>query len=343
MPGGRQVRPRGRPYTFACRDCRITLHDGVDYTWCPRCGKEVDWIDGRYRVLTCQPCDLLVNKRVVEHDRCPNCTEPLTSISGPLRPDEQPKAAPRPLWVMTRRVGLAIVLVQAVLAFLDPEAFPYLGPLLVFAQLAGFLIIAAMVVGSAELRAISTYHTTRVIHGLEHATVAVLEERGVHVRAGQTSHGMFALELDHDGTLYENLETTVRDATTDAISRIRFGEHTLAYHRQCGTSMLVGIALLGLAIVGVGIAALILGAPSGLTFAFSVMAAFAVRAIHHPIGFAAQRWLTVSTNFASAVVTHVEKRVSSDGHTLTAIVMIDVVPKPRARSSEVDAVAPIPM
>ena len=61
--------------------------------------------------------------------------------------------------------------------------------------------IAAMVAGSTELRAIATYHTTRVIHGLEHATLTVLEERGVHVRGGQTSHGMFALELDHDNAL----------------------------------------------------------------------------------------------------------------------------------------------
>lgn len=343
MPGGRQVRPRGRPYTFACRDCRITLLDGVDYTWCPRCGKEVDWIDGRYRVLTCQPCDLLVNKRVVEHDRCPNCSEPLASISGPLRPDEQPKPAPRPMQVMTQRVGLAIVLVQAILALLDPEAFPYLGPLLVLAQLAGFLMIAWMVASSGELRAIATYHTTRVIHGLEHATAKVLEERGVAVGNGLTSHGMFALEFPHDGTLYEHFETTVRDAATDAISRIRFGEQDLAYDRRCGTSYLVGLSLLAVAVVGVGVAALILGVPSGLTFAYSVIAVVAGRLLRDPLGLAAQRWLTVSTTFSSAVVTHVEKRVSSDGHTLTAIVMIDVVPKPRARSSEVDAVAPIPM
>ncbi len=336
------MRPRGRPYTFACRDCRITLHDGVDYTWCPRCGSEVDWIDGRYRVLTCKPCDLLVNKRIVD-DLCPNCTAPLTSISGPLRTDAQPAAPPRPLWVMTRRLGIALILVQAVLALLDPEAFPYLGPLLVFAQLAGFLVISVMVAGSGEIRALAGYHATRVIHGLEHATVKVLEERGVPVRSGLTSHGMFALELRNDGTLYENFETTVRDAASDAITRIRFGEHTLAYDRRCGTSYLVGLSLLSLAIVGLGVAALILGIPSGLTFAYSVIAALGARLISRPAGLAAQRWLTVSTNFSSAVVTHVEKRVSSDGDTLTAIVMIDVIPKPRARPSDVDAVSPIPM
>lgn len=340
MPGGRRVRPRGRPYTFACRVCRITLCDGVDYTWCPRCNSEVDWIDGRYRVLACDACDLLVNKRLVEHDACPNCSAPLTAISGPLRTDEP--APVRPMWTATKRTGLALVAVQAFLAILDPGAFPYLGPLLVFAQLTAFLVVGWLIVNSGELRALSTYHATRVIHGLEHATANVLEERGLKIRSGLTSHGMFTLDLEHDGTSYEHLETTVREAATDAISRIRFGETTLAYDVRCGTSLLVGIALLSLAIVGVGIAALVLGAPSGYTFAGTVAAMFLARALTKPAGLAAQRWLTVSTAFASAVVTHVEKRVSSDGDTLTAIVMIDVIPKPRV-ADDVDAVPSIPM
>lgn len=341
MAGGRRVRPRGRPYTFACRLCRIVLHDGVDYTWCPRCGGEVDWIDGRYRVLTCVPCDLLVNKRIVDHDTCPNCASPLLSISGPL-PQEPPAAAERsPLWATTRRLGLALLVVQAIFALLDPDAFPYLGPLLVFAQLAAFLVVGWLLASSSELRALSGYHATRVIHGLEHATAKVLEERGITIWSGLTHHGMFTLDLPHDGRTYEDLETTVRDAATDAISRIRFGERTLAYDRRCGTSLLVGYALLAIAVVGAGLGALIAGTPVGITFALTVGAAFLSRAIARRTGLAAQRWLTVSTDFSSAVVTHVEKRVSSDGNTLTAIVMIDVIPK--LRETDVDAVAPIPL
>lgn len=339
MPGGRRTRPRGRPYTFACRDCRITLCDGVDYTWCPRCGHEVDWIDGRYRVLTCKPCDLLVNKRIVEHDLCPNCSGNLTLITGPL-PVDAPASPKRPLSTMMRRVGIALVLVQAALALLAPDAFPYLGPLLVAAQLAGFLSIAWLAAGSAELRALASYHATRVIHGLEHATSKVLEERGVTVRSGQTSTGMFTLHVDNDGSLFEHFEAMVRDAATDAISRIRFGEHALARDRRCETSVLVGFLAISVAVIGGGLAALILGASPGLTFAASVIAIAAARAMARPLGLAAQR-LTVSTTFASAVVTHVERRVSADGDTLTAIVMIDVIPKPRA--ADVDAVSPMPM
>ncbi len=334
------MRPRGRPYTFACRLCRIVLRDGVDYTWCPRCGSEVDWIDGRYRVLTCAPCDLVVNKRVIDHDMCLNCASPLLAISGPLGA-EPPAAEPRPLRQMTRRVGLALLVVQAIFALLDPEAFPYLGPLLVFAQLAAFLVVGWLLVNSSELRALSGYHATRVIHGLEHATAKVLEERGLTIWGGETHHGMFTLDLPHEGRTYEDLETTVRDAASDAISRIRFGERTLAFDRRCGTSLLVGYALLAVAVVGAGLSALIAGTPTGIAFALTVGAAFLSRAIARPAGLAAQRWLTVSTDFASAVVTHVEKRVSSDGNRLTAIVMIDVIPK--LRETDVDAVAPIPL
>jgi hypothetical protein len=323
--------------------CRIVLHDGVDYTWCPRCRNEVDWIDGRYRVLACGRCDLLVNKRFVEHDACPNCTEPLTSISGPLGADEQLSGrTDSPLWVATRRTGLALIIVQAVLALLDPDGFPYLGPLLVFAQLGAFLIVVGALVVSPELRAISTYQATRVIHGIEHAAINVLVERGLTIYSGLTHHGMFTINLPNNGTSYENLEATVRDATTDAISRIRFGEHTLAYPQRCGTSVLVGIALLAVAIVGAGVATVIAGTPSGLTFAVTVGAAFLARALSGRAGLAAQRWFTVSTDFSSAVVTHVEKRVSSDGDTLTAVVMIDVIPKP-SRSDDVDVVAPVPL
>jgi hypothetical protein len=204
-------------------------------------------------------------------------------------------------------------------------------------------VIGWLLANSGELRDLSTYHATRVIHGLEHATANVLEERGVHVLEGLTGHGMFTLVVEHDGTHYEHFETTVRDAAKDAISRIRFGETSLAYTKRCGTSQLVGYALLSIAVVGAGLAALILDIPTGLTFAFTVAAGFLANALTPRAGIAAQRWLTVSTAFASATVTHVEKRVSSDGNQLAAVVMIDVIPKQRVSAITDDAVSPIPM
>jgi hypothetical protein len=319
-----------------CRTCRITLNDGVEYQWCPRCNGEVDWIDHRYHVWFCPPCDLVVNQRIAP-DACPNCSEALSHIAGPIATSAIPPK--RPLVSAMRTLGLALLFVQAVFALLDPDAFPYLGPLLVFAQLAGVVVIAATLYGSREFRAIAADRSTRVVHGLEHATANVLEERGVAVQSGVTTTGMFILELEHDGKLYEHLETTVGDAAADAISRIRFGEHGLAYHRRCGTSLLVAMALLAFAIVAAGVVGLVLGWPSGLVYALSVGAGFAVMAVRDRAGLLAQRLLTVSTSFSSAIVTRVDKRISADGNTLTAIVMIDVIP----RAVEVDAVAPIPM
>ncbi|MBA2541618.1 MAG: hypothetical protein H0V17_18385 [Deltaproteobacteria bacterium] len=335
MPGGRRLRPRGRPYTFACRVCRITLRDGVDYTWCPRCGGEVDWIDGRYSVHTCTTCDLLANKRLPD-DACPNCAGDLDFISGPLGPDQQPSAK-RPTFELMKLSGAAFLVIQALFALLDPDGFPYLAPLLVVAQLIAVAAVAWFAATSGELRDVAGYHQTRVIHGIEHATAKVLAERGLEARSGQTTHGLFTLDFEHDGTSYENLEAMVRDAASDAISRIRFGEHTLAYHERCGTSFLVGRAVLTLTIAAIGLAALIVGLPIGYTFALTVGGAFGAIAFARPVGIAAQRWITVSTDFASAVVTRVDKRVSADGDRLIAIVMIDVIPKIR----DVDAVAPI--
>ncbi len=323
--------------TFACRTCQLVLHDGVDYTWCPKCNGTVDWIDGRFHVWTCATCDLLVNKKFVPNDACPNCNDPLAHISGPL-PADQVTPAPS-MFSTARKLLIALLVMQAIFAVFDPDAFPYLGPLLVFCQIAAVGMIARLVGGSRELRALAGDRSTRIIHGLEHATANVLEERGLQILRGQTTDGMFTLDIVHDGKHYEGLETTVADATADAVSRIRFGERDLAFDPRCGTSQLVAATLLGLAIVGAGIAGLALDVPAGTTFAFTVAAGLAARVLARSAGLAAQRWLTVSIDFASAVVTRVDTRISSDGEVVTAVVMIDVIP----RAVDISAVAPVPL
>jgi hypothetical protein len=333
----RRKRPARRSYTFVCRACRISLHDGVDYTWCPRCSGEVDWVDPRYHVWLCPPCDLIVNQRAMADKACPNCSGVLAHLSGPLPSSEIPGSRAR--IALAQRAGIALLVVQAVFALLDPDGFPYLGPLLVFAQLGGVVAIAALLAGSRELRSLVGYHGTRIIHGIEHATANVLEERGLEVENGQTTDGMFVLDIQHDGRQYEQLESTVGDAAADAISRLRFGDRKLAYDAGCSTSRLLALALLAFAIIAAGVVALVLGMPAGLAYALTIGAALVVWAIRQHAGIAAQRWLTVSTDFTSAIVTRVDKRISADGRTLTAIVMIDVIP----RAIDIDAIAPVPL
>jgi len=332
----RRRRPPRRAYTFVCRACRLVLDDGVDYTWCPKCNATVDWIDGRFHVWTCDVCDLIINKRLIPDEACPSCHEPLVHVSAPLA---SRRSEPRSMLDLARIVGIALLVIQAVFALLDPDGFPYLRPLLVFIQLAAIVTLAWFVMGSNELRALASDRSARIIHGIEHATASVLEERGLTVLHGQTTHGLFLIELAHDGKHYEDLEHTVGEAAADAVSRIRFGEHRLAYDARCGTSMLVAIALLAFAIVGSGVLGLLLDVPGGINFALTVFAGLLARVFARRAGLAAQRWLTVSTEFSSAIITRVDKRVSSDGKVLTAIVMVDVIPL----AVDVSAVAPVPL
>ena len=51
---------------------------------------------------------------------------------------------------------------------------------------------------SADLRAMGANRSTRIIHGIEHATANVLEERGLEIWRGLTVDGMFWLEIVND-------------------------------------------------------------------------------------------------------------------------------------------------
>jgi hypothetical protein len=328
-------RPRRRSLTFVCRKCRLVLADGVDYTWCPTCMGEVDWLDGRFPAWTCDPCDLLVNTRSVPREECPNCSRPLVLISKPLEDRG-------PLLGSLRGAGWAIfvmfLVAFAVLALIDPDAYPFLLSVMVTLWLGTSIVFGRRLATSPEFRALMSYHPTRVIHAIEHATAAVLGERGFRVARGQTAHGMFTLELAGAREHYEQLSTIVEDAAADAISRLRFGERELAADPRCVTSRNAAITLLTLAIVTAGALAIAYGVAVPIVFAISVAATIGAQYLVTRTAVFAQRALT-ATKFASATVTRVDTRASADGSTLSAIVMIDVVPS----AADVSAVAPVPM
>lgn len=82
--------------------------------------------------------------------------------------------------------------------------------------------------------------STRRNHGLEHATIHVLNERFPHVHlAGRATH---------DGYLiYGEVPTeAVVSAAQEALSRMRAGETHLAVHPRCGTNIVVAGLLAGL-------------------------------------------------------------------------------------------------
>jgi hypothetical protein len=245
---------------------------------------------------------------------------PASTVAPPRRP-----AGARSVAWRVFAIGFAL---QAVLGLLAPEAFPYLGAWLVIGQLAAVVIVGAIAVATPAIRDLARDRRTRILHGLEHATITLLLERGFAVRSGYTYDGEFIVDLAHDGRSWDRLDE-VRAAVASAIRRVAGGEHALAYSDQCGTSMVVGSLLLGLAIVGAGIAGLVLGMPANVAFAITVGACFAARAIRRPLGLWAQRWLTVSTALHSASIRAIDQRVASNGDTMRITVALDVVPRER--------------
>lgn len=305
------------PYTFVCDACELTLDDGVDYTWCPACG-------GALRKpprFVCESCEATLDE-VAEW--CSACGGKVREIRA-----RRPATRAVSLDAMVRWLLGAALVVQAVLAVLAPDAFPYLGTWLVIAQLASVIVVLLALALAREVRALARDKRTRILHGLEHATINLLLPRGFPVRSGCTYDGEFEIRLDHDGRSWDRL-VEIRDAARDAIVRISRGESALAYSPLCGTSWLVGYCLLALAVVTSGAVALLLGAPVGITFAATVAAGFAARAIKRPLGLWVQRHLTVSTDLLVATVKEVERRASADGNTMIVTIAIDVTPKHRA-------------
>ncbi len=319
----RIARPRGGAYTFACARCLLVYRDGVDYTTCLRCAAEVDWIDDRLPVQVCQRCEVIASGD--GEGACTACQGTLVRLAGPgpARTPGDPLSAGR----MARYAFATFLVVQTLFALFDPGAFPYLAHLLVIAQVLGLVVIAWIVIVSRDVRSLFDQRT-RIIHGLEHATIAVLAERGIPVRSGITHTGEFHLSLEHDGRIWQR-SAEIRIAARDAIVRVMSGEHALAYTPQCGTSYLVAICLYAIAIAVAGLTAFVLGAPLGITWAVTVAAALAARALARRAGMAAQRWLTVSTDIASARVTDMDCRPSSDGDRLLVVVAVEVTPRAR--------------
>ncbi|MEO8700913.1 MAG: DUF6391 domain-containing protein [Kofleriaceae bacterium] len=313
-----------RPYTYACLSCKLVLADGPQYTWCPRCSGAVEWIDGRAHSWVCSPCGVVIDGRA-EAAACPRCARELELLSPPFATDRPVTQLPR----FAGKLVVAIAVLQAVFAVLDPEGFPYLASLLGLLQVMVVGLGIVLVLASRELRAIVVSSNTRIIHGLEHATANVLDERGHPVSSGHTYAGCFVLDLEHRGSAWERLSANVRAAAEDAITRIRFGERALAYSVRCGTSLLVAWVLRVFAVATAGVLALALAMPSGYAFALTVALGVVSGLLQRRAGLLAQRLLTVSTDFSSAIVVDVRQHVAPTGDLVHVTVSVDVIPRAR--------------
>ncbi len=280
-------RPPGGAYAFVCRRCQVIYRDGVDYSTCMVCNGHVDWFE-------------------------------------PSTPEASTRAVAS-VTTMARYALIAFVLVQTVFALVDPHAFPYLAPILLVAQLGALAVVLFVAFASREIRTLID-HRTRIVHGLEHATIKILLDRGVPVNGGITHHRQFVLSIANNGTTWDQFPE-IESAAREAIQRVMAGEHELAYTPRCGTSFLVARCLFCVAVVVAGLGAWAFGAPLGIMWAATVGAALSAGAVARPAGLAVQRWLTVSTDLASGAVTNVERTVTSSGDWLHVTVSLDVEPR----------------
>ena len=134
-------------------------------------------------------------------------------------------------------------------------------------------------------------------HALEHATIALLVERGIKgAVAGNATTGGFLI--------YGDLPTDqLTQTVAEALGRLQQGERHLAISRFCGTNLVVGALLAGAgSLLALGRQdrwrrmPLVLGTTLG-----SILAA-------RPLGALMQRYVTTDTDLAFLIVTGVTSR-----------------------------------
>jgi hypothetical protein len=136
-------------------------------------------------------------------------------------------------------------------------------------------------------RTMHAWEKTRRNHGLEHATIALLAQRGLagHIIAGNSTPGGFFIYGDVP-------EGEVERSANDALAKMRNGEAELAVSPFCGTNIVVGGAL---ATLGVAMALQTAGRTiAGWQRAFSNAVLGLVMA--RPLGKLVQRHITTSAD-----------------------------------------------
>ena len=159
-----------------------------------------------------------------------------------------------------------------------------------------------------ELRDLARDRVTRIIHGLEHAAIKIMERDGQRVLGGLTRAGFFEVYVPSDSA-NPGQAKLIRKSTSEAIRRIRDGERRLAFDRRCGTSLLVAVLLVALAAIGSGAVGLSMHLRPQVLLAIGVGFVVVVVLGTRPLGLLAQYLLTVSTALRSARVLRIVRRI----------------------------------
>ena len=282
----------------------------------------VDWVNATDDVWTCKACDVLVCG--APPSLMCGCGATLTLLTPLLETEEAEGVFAKTRWILP--------ITYIVLLLIDPWHAAWIRPVLFILQLAGLAGIVYTIRNSVGIRALIRDRRTRGVHGLEHATATLLEQRGIVVGSGCSFVDSFVLVIDHGGRLHDRI-SEVKATVIEAIARIRQGEHALAYHPRCGTSRLVATLLLSTTVVMVWLTALIFRLPLAYVASGTLVMLVAAYRLMTPLGLLAQRAFTVSVDLASAHVkgVHATMRGLSDmmlgQRQVELIVMVDVVPR----------------
>ena len=240
----------------------------------------------------------------------------------PKHVDEDTPPTERIRTLFESPVGIALFAVVSLapaLSFsLDPR-WRWLGlalflPVLVVPLILGSFIIGSVAASFRELRDLIKDRKTRIIHGIEHATVVVLLRRGFRVRGGQTDNGYFKLWLESDqrrGKRKPNESTTeaIRRACIKAIQRLRTEKWSLAIHPKCGTTWMALFLLASIvAVVSVAIGLFTTLTPKTLLTIVGGFLAFLALG-SRPLGHLLQRTVTIAVDFKRATVKRISRHV----------------------------------
>ncbi len=134
----------------------------------------------------------------------------------------------------------------------------------------------------------------RVNHALEHATINVIESQfGCLNLAGMGKENGFILQGPVDPGLVE-------EAARVGLSRLQQGEHELAIHRRCGTSMLAANFVASVFFIYV------LWSAGYFGILFVLLAILAAQFLGPPLGWVVQKYITTSTDVHRVEVVGVE-------------------------------------
>jgi hypothetical protein len=200
--------------------------------------------------------------------------------------------------------GHVLAWLQVALSLLLPTSFRYVIVATLALQLFALWSLVLAALSPFALVPLVRDRHARIAHGLEHATIAILRAQNIAVSEGGSRTDRFFVVLPEPTS-----SNAIKKAARSAIARITAGETGLAYAPKCGTSRILGRAVAGLVIVGVGITGWVYGIPHGVVFALSVMAVVLGRSVAAPLGMLGQRWWTVSTAFTAARIASVTRHI----------------------------------